>query len=329
VRHSWTAETIEHALRLAVDIPSFRRAAESFEALTHVSLSKSSLEELTKEYGTELVEQQAQESEALAPGGVGEEWESPPAAGETMAVSLDGVKMNVRGEGWKEVKVASFSAVEVEQKEGKPEPEVRLSGHSYCAGLWDVDVFKRHQWAEGWRRGIQRAKQIVAVSDAAAWIWILITTCYAPCIQIIDWWHALQYVWATVFVVYDQGSEAAQGWGLQLKEYLWTGQLRALFHALREHWPRGKELPEALRHAVGYLFRPRRRLNYQAFRQAGYPVGSGTVESACKVVVQERLVQAGMRWSRPCAQALLALRCALLSGRWAVTWRSLVPAKVT
>jgi hypothetical protein len=316
-------------LRLAVDIPSFRRAAESFEALTHVSLSKSSLEELTKEYGTELVEQQAQEAEALAAGGVGEEWESPAAAGETIAVSMDGVKMKVRGEGWKEVKVASFSVVKAKQKEGKPEPEVRLSQHSYCAGLWEVAVFAKRQWAEGWRRGVLKAKRIVAVSDAAAWIWALIMTYYAPCMQIVDWWHALQHVWAIVFAVHEQGSEAAQRWGQQLKEYLWTGQLRLLLHAIREQWPRGRELSETLRQAVGYLFRQRRRLNYQAFRQAGYPVGSGTVESACKVVVQERLVQAGMRWSRPCAQALLALRCALLSGRWEVTWRSLAPAKVT
>jgi hypothetical protein len=322
-------ETITQALRLAIDIPSYRRAAESFAALTHLSVSKSSLEGLAREYGSALVEQQEEEAAALAPGGVGEEWESPAAAGETMAVSLDGVMLHVREEGWKEVKVASFSVVEVKQRTGQEDPEVQLRGHSYCAGLWDAAVFTRHQWAEGWRRGIQRAKRIVAVSDAAAWIWALVITCYAPCVQIIDWWHALQRVWAIAFAVHGPGSEAAQVWGLQLKEYLWQGQLRALLHALRARWPRGQELPEALRQAVGYLFRQRHRLRYPTFRQAGCPIGSGTVESACKVVVQERLVQAGMRWSRPGAQALLALRCALLSARWETTWRSLAPAKVT
>jgi hypothetical protein len=81
--------------------------------------------------------------------------------------------------------------------------------------------------------------------------------------------------------------------------------------------------------ALGYLFRHRQRMHYQTFRQAGYPVGSGTVESACKVVVQQRLCQAGMRWERPRAQALLALRCSLLSNRWEATWRSLSPPQVT
>ena len=59
------------------------------------------------------------------------------------------------------------------------------------------------------------------------------------------------------------------------------------------------------------------------YSQAGYPIGSGTVESACKVVVQQRMKQAGMRWSRSGAQTMLALRCALLSDRWHDTWRRL------
>jgi hypothetical protein len=64
-------------------------------------------------------------------------------------------------------------------------------------------------------------------------------------------------------------------------------------------------------------------MRYRRFRQAGYPLGSGTVESACKVVVQQRMKQAGMRWSRKGAQAMLALRCALLSDRWRQEWPSL------
>ena len=73
-------------------------------------------------------------------------------------MSLDGVKMRVRGEGWKEVKVASFSVVEREERKGKAEPEVRLSQHSDGAGLWEVGVFAHWQWAEALRRGIQRVK---------------------------------------------------------------------------------------------------------------------------------------------------------------------------
>ena len=62
-----------------------------------------------------------------------------------------------------------------------------------------------------------------------------------------------------------------------------------------------------------YLFHNRWRMRYDLLREAGYPIGSGTVESACKHVVQQRLKQSGMRWSRIGAQAMLALRSTLLS----------------
>jgi hypothetical protein len=80
--------------------------------------------------------------------------------------------------------------------------------------------------------------------------------------------------------------------------------------------PRDEPLPDKIRTGVGYLFTHRHRLRYQQFREAGYPLGSGTVESACKVVMQERMKQAGMRWSREGAQVMLALRSVLLSERW-------------
>jgi hypothetical protein len=70
-------------------------------------------------------------------------------------------------------------------------------------------------------------------------------------------------------------------------------------------------------------------MDYVAYRQAGYPIGSGTVESGCKVVVQERMKQAGMRWSRDGAQAMLALRSILLSEQWDETWVTLFKVPIS
>ena len=72
-------------------------------------------------------------------------------------------------------------------------------------------------------------------------------------------------------------------------------------------------MPDDVRNAIFYLYRNRWRMRYHLFREAGYPIGSDTVESACKHVVQQRLEQSGMRWSRLGAQAMLALRSTLLS----------------
>ncbi len=69
-------------------------------------------------------------------------------------------------------------------------------------------------------------------------------------------------------------------------------------------------------------------MGYAGFRRAGYPIGSGSVESTYKVVVQARMKQAGMRWSRHSAQAMLALRCALLGERWDTVWPSLLTVTI-
>ena len=108
---------------------------------------------------------------------------------------------------------------------------------------------------------------------------------------------------------------AAARWVEGQKSHLWQSQLRQVLHAIRQLCPRGQPLPDKVRLGVAYLFYHRQRLRYQHFREAGYPLGSGTVESACKVVMQQRLKQAGMRWSRNGAQAMLALRSLLLGER--------------
>ena len=108
----------------------------------------------------------------------------------------------------------------------------------------------------------------------------------------------------------------AQAWIRIQKTTLFHGDFRAFFRAVRSLYPRGTALPDAVCQSLAYLFRNRARMAYAAFRQAGFPIGSGTVESAAKTVVQQRMKQAGMQWSRDGAQAMLALRSRLLSRRW-------------
>ena len=62
-------------------------------------------------------------------------------------------------------------------------------------------------------------------------------------------------------------------------------------------------------------------MQYQEFREEGYPLGSGTVESGCKNLVTRRMKGPGMRWSRNGAQNMLALRAEYLSDRWDEAWQ--------
>lgn len=306
-----------------MEIPSFRRAAEALQSLTHIALGKSSLQQLVQEHGTCLAEEESREAERWGSWPNEElevEMEELPAPdSDVMAVSMDGVMVNTREEGWKEVKVAALSAVEVSSDEEEA-PTVRLTRHSYRAGLWEASAFAKHQWVEACRRGVQKARQIVCVCDAAAWIWVIVRTFYAPCVEVIDWWHAVQRLWQIAHALLGTEDGEIAAWVETTKSLLWQGKLRELFHRIRGRWPRGEALTETLRQAIGYLYHNRSRMRYASFRGEGYPTGSGVVESGCKTVVQQRLCQAGMRWSRRGVQAVLALRCALLSDRWSDLW---------
>ncbi len=327
--HCWSPETVKQMVKLGTEIPSYRRAVENFAELTKVGVSKSMLAEMVKTYGGKIVCQQQAEAEAMVKAPAKDEVvvprQMPQPDSEVMAISMDGALVNIREEGWKEVKTVSISAVEQLTDEKSGQIEAQLSHHSYRSGLWDAKTFANQQWAEGCRRGLERAEQIVSVNDGALWIWLIVQMCWAPCVEILDWWHAVEKLWEAAAALFDEDAPTSTIWMEHQKSYLWHSQLRQVIRSIRQVSPRGLPLPDKVRTTVGYIFNNRYRMRYKQFRQAGYPIGSGTVESACKLVMQERMKQAGMRWSRDGAQAMLALRSVLLSDRWDEVWHSLRP----
>jgi len=315
---TWSPETQRNAVQLGVEIASYARAADAFETLTGIPLSKSSLQRLVVETGAAVVAAQEAEANAMVQVPQQEDevtWRAvPEPASEVMAVSSDGVMVNIIDEGWKEVKAVSISAVEQTVDAASGEVDVTLSDHSYRAGLWDAATFTHHHWAEACRRGLEKAQTIVCISDGALWIWAMVFLCFSRRVEVLDWWHAVQRLWDIALGTFEPPNAAP--WVQHAKGWLARSQLRYLFRQVRRLYPRGTPMPDSVRHAIGYLFRNRHRMDYRTFRQQGLPIGSGTIESACKTVVQARMKQAGMRWSRNGAQSMLALRCLLLSNRW-------------
>lgn len=86
--------------------------------------------------------------------------------------------------------------------------------------------------------------------------------------------------------------------------------------ALRER----ADSPEAARKCVEYVDRNRNWMPYKEFRASGLCVGSGVVEAGYRVVVGGRMKRVGMHWTIDGANAIIALRCCLLSGRFEDSW---------
>lgn len=234
-------------------------------------------------------------------------------------VSVDGTTILTR-EGWKEVQVGA-----VFRFERGVGGEVKARELSDCVGLWKPEEVGEALGAETRRRGIDTVQEDVAVGigEGAAWIWKQMHLHYPQAEQIVDGYHAAERVWGVGQAVYGQGSEKAREWVERPLTALWEGDVRGVGEEIRRLRPRRAEAREAVREAKVYFTNQERRMQDARFREEGYPLGSGSVEGACKTLVGARLKRGGMRGSDKGAEAVLNLRSELLSHRWNEAWKRL------
>jgi hypothetical protein len=321
----------QQAVESAALCPSFEQGARHFARVSGVPMSDTTMHELTQLYGGRQV---VQEAEAAAKAS------TPPARGAMgpgphvtpppprVAMSHDGTTILTRT-GWKEVKVSTISHFELhkERERGKKGAK-QLSRHSYCAGLWDHDALNDHFWWDMQRRQADRSPCQVALADAAPWIWGNFAVTVPNGHEIIDWWHALDYFWRVANTLFGEKTPAATAWMDKRETELWEGTLHLIRDALMAAQPTTDESRTAVRCAVAYLTEHDKRLQYPAFRAAGYPLGSGCVESACNTLVGWRMKHRGQRWTDKGANAVLAVRSAVQSDRWLEAWPSIYWPKV-
>ena len=193
---------------------------------------------------------------------------------------------------------------------------------SYIGAIEPAEAFGRRLYAEAVCRGVQRAAQVIVLGDGAPWIWGIAAEHFSGAIQIVDLYHAREHLAALGKLFYGPSSAAATKWTAARSEELDAGEIEQIVAALGRLRPRQTEGQEAVRKARSYFETNAERMRYARFRRQGLFVGSGVVEAACKTIIGFRLKQSGMRWTVRGANAIIALRCAELSGRWEEFWEA-------
>jgi hypothetical protein len=241
-----------------------------------------------------------------------------------LGVSMDGVKFNVRGEGWKEVKVGCIFhyAPTGEMRhthEGAPVEVVQASDISYVFHFGPPEPFGQLLWAQADQRGWLAARQTVVLGDGAYWIWNQAELHFNGATPIVDWYHAKQHLWEAAHLIYGPESPQALAFVNRHETHLYTGPIDRITQAiLRAAKPSTRE---SLQRAAAYFSENTDRMQYERFQRAKLPIGSGTVESACKQF-KDRYVQAGMRWSRNGAINLMPFRAAVMSNQFDQLWHA-------
>lgn len=323
----WSSEAIRLAVWLSGQV-SFEQASAILRQVGRVEMSASSIWRRVEKWGKALLEWEAQER-ARANAAPSREQPQPGEAkhDRRMGFSLDGWMVSVRGEGWKEVKSASIFEVEqhevADSQTGEMVERATARAASYIAHLGGPEVFGEKLWAEGQRRQLHTAYDKACVSDAAQWIWGLCEDYFPEAEQIVDWYHALQHLHAAAAALYGEATDEAKQWVEAHKITLFQGHAARIAKLLdklaAQHvGERAKKLAEE----AGFFRNNQRRMKYLEYREQGWPVGSGSIESGCKQF-QSRLTGPGMRWSRPGAERMLAVRAAILSTTFQECWRTL------
>jgi hypothetical protein len=159
------------------------------------------------------------------------------------------------------------------------------------------------------------------MGDGAEWIWNLAGQHFPGAVQIVDLYHARQHLWDLARKLYPNDAVSQKAWiKIHQKRLLDKGKIEKLVLSLRSIESTNAEILEKIRIEADYFERNAERMRYPEFRRQHLFVGSGVIEAGCRTVIGSRLKQSGMFWTVRGANAILALRCCRINGRFEDFW---------
>jgi len=306
----------EGLVRLSSWMP-FGKAAQLMQDLLGVSCSKATARRHTQTAGSAYVALQSEVADQIVA-------QAPLAkAGmEKALLSVDGAIIPLVGGEWAEVKTLVVGEV-TSRTNRKGETEVKTRALSYFSRLADAQRFQHLAHSELHRRGIECSAKVAAVMDGADWQQGFVDYHRPDAVRILDFPHAAQRITGVGQVLFGEGTATCHEWiepRLHQLKHDGPEPILTELHNLQLQHPQSKLIQENL----AYLEKRVMQMQYPRFQEQGWPIGSGCVESANKLVVEARLKGAGMHWQRENVDPMLSLRNLVCSDRWAEDWPLIV-----
>lgn len=291
----------------------YGQVVQVFERIGHRCIPQSNLWRETQAQGERLRTELERQRAAVAPERVvvGHERDDHDMP---KGVSMDGGMINIRDEGWKEFKAGVVYDVGCrtgkDPQTSEPVELPCIETRHYTAVLGDVGQFAPALWAVAVDQDLPRAARSSVTADGAEWIWNLTADLFPDSTQIVDWYHATQHLAQAAHALFPDDEERAGKWYRHMQTPLFRGEIWRITRPL---------LTADLAAHARYFEHHQRRMLYQEFREAGWLIGSGPVESEIKQF-KARLTGPGMRWSRSNAERMLVIRSAVLSDDFDMLW---------
>ena len=318
-----------HALRmigLVGSRVSFEEGSGFLHELAGINVSTKQVEREAERLGREIAEDERRTVESET------DREIPP----TLYLGMDGTgipmrKSETEGRAGKqedgsaktrEVKLVTIWSAQGRDQEGVPVRDhgsITYSAAIESAATRDTDKepseFARRVLREAARRCFEKSSRRVVLGDGAEWIWNLATEQFPDAIQIVDRFHANEHLSDAAKAIYGPDGDLHKQWAHLRCTELKAGKIDDVLAALAVH-----SSCEGARDCSEYIRKNRKRMCYGEFHAAGLCTSTAVVESGCKRAIGLRLKEGGMFWTVDGANAIIALRCCLLSGRFENFW---------
>ncbi len=306
---------------------SFQEGSELLQELAGVAVDAKQVERTAEALGQEIAKDERDHTEPS---------DTLPLP-QTLYLGIDGTGIPLRAEELaglpgkqpdgtaktREVKLCTIWSAESFDEHGIPvrdEGSVTYSAALESAATPDTakerSAFAQRVWRETQRRRFDQAERRATLGDGAPWIWNLVQELFPGTIEIVDRFHAKQHLSDLSKALYGPTHPRASQWAKRRHEELDTGQFCALLAAMRRQVAHSEEA----RRCLHYFQTNRERMRYPEFHAQGLCTSTGVVEAGCKVAIGTRLKRAGMHWTVRGSNAIIALRCCKLSGRFQDFW---------
>jgi hypothetical protein len=306
----------------------FEQAAEDLRCYAGLKIEPREIERVAEEAGRQVEQWLSDQQEQILHPGV---TPAPRLGAEAkFYVSFDGTGVPVRKDelvgrrgkqpdGSARTREAKLGCVFTQvglDKEGYPQREPDST--TYVGAIESSSLFGWRMYAEAVRRGLDQAQTVIALTDGARYNRTIVQTHFPDAVHVVDLFHAYEHLTAIAQMLWGQEAKAPKTW----RDLLEAGDICQLVRKAGRQLPASAKTKKAMLKQLHYFEKNASQMRYAEFREKKFFVGSGVVEAGCRTVIGERLKQSGMRWSVRGANAIIALRCCILSGRFEDFWAS-------
>jgi len=309
---------------------TFKEVSEDLRLAAGIEVSAKDAERVAEEIG-EAVEQWTRRERGVQRRSADEPSEGPPI--ETFYAEFDGtgipmVPKELVGRKGKqpdgraktrEVKLGCVFTQTTWDDEGRPVRD--RASTSFVGAIETTQPFGWRLYDEAVRRGLYRARRVVTLSDGAEWAKNLAQTHFPNAVHIVDFYHAAEHVAQLTKLLYERNPQFIQSQRERWTTDLYEGRVQHIIEQASALLPKNPNAMKDARKEVNYLKKNKKRMHYDEYRAQHLYIGSGVIEAGCKHLVGHRLKQSGMEWTVRGANAVIALRCAILSNRFEDFWQ--------